>query len=94
MSTAIAYKPQLIVDVEDVALLGKLRNAIKMMQGVGKIMVARKQHRIKAVASTPMSNLYEVSPRLKALEGDYVCPKDLSFDYKHEVAHQKVDKYL
>lgn len=96
MNTTITYTPQLIVDVENAALLDKLKNTIKKMQGVGKIVVAKKQTKATVFEEThsQASNLYEISPRLKALEGDFVCPQDMSFDYKKEIAKIRAERYL
>lgn len=43
--------------------------------------------------SNKASNLYEVSPRLKALEADApAVPADLSYDYKREARAHKAAK--
>lgn len=39
MNTMSATNPQLLVTVEDAALLNKIKNAIKMLNGVGSISV-------------------------------------------------------
>lgn len=93
MSNSVVYNPQLIVDVEDASLLNKIRNAIKMIQGVGKVAVVRPAAPAKP-ESTAAADLYEVSPRLKALEVEAPdIPADLSYDYKREARAKKAAKY-
>lgn len=37
---------------------------------------------------------YYISPKVKALETGYKCPKDLSLDYKKELSDVLIKKYL
>lgn len=39
-------------------------------------------------------NDYYISPKVKALETGFVCPANLSEDYKDEVSDALMDKYL
>ncbi len=44
--------------------------------------------------SREASNKYYISPKVKALETGFKCPKDLSLDYKKELSDGLMDKYL
>ena len=37
---------------------------------------------------------YYISSSVRALETDFKCPEDLSFDYKAEIAEARTERYL
>ena len=37
---------------------------------------------------------YKISPRVKALEMEFVCPDNLSEDYKKEITEGRINKGL
>ena len=37
---------------------------------------------------------YKLSPRVKALEMEFVCPENLSEDYKKEITEGRINKGL
>ena len=39
-------------------------------------------------------NRYKISPRIKALETNFLCPSDITDDYKAELKEQRSSKYL
>ena len=45
-------------------------------------------------ASSSKEVKYRISPRVKALEMGYVCPENLSIDYKEEIKEGKIRKGL
>lgn len=49
---------------------------------------------IKTNSQDATSEKYYISPKVKALESGFICPKDLSFDYKKELSDSAIKKYL
>ena len=45
-------------------------------------------------ASSSKEVKYRISPRVKALEMGYICPENLSIDYKEEIKEGKMRKSL
>lgn len=76
----------------DAALYARLHNisvAEALKAGVKFLMES-----FKAQAKAVSSERYYISPRVKALETGFKCPKDLSLDYKMELSDALVEKYL
>ena len=48
----------------------------------------------KVQAREMTNEKYYISPKVKALETGFKCPKDLSLDYKKELSDALMDKYL
>lgn len=76
----------------DAALYAKLHNisiADALKTGMKFLM-----ENFKMQAKTASKEKYYISPKVKALETGFKCPKDLSFDYKKELSDALMEKYL
>ena len=49
---------------------------------------------IRANSQDSTTEKYYISPKVKALESGFICPKDLSLDYKKELSGSIIEKYL
>ena len=49
---------------------------------------------IRANSQASTAEKYYISPKVKALESGFKCPKDLSLDYKKELSDSAIKKYL
>ena len=64
----------------EAALYAKLNN-ISISEAIKAGMKAL-MNNIKTNSQDATSEKYYISPKVKALESGFICPKDLSFDYK------------
>ena len=76
----------------EAALYAKLNN-ISISEAIKAGMKAL-MNNIKANAQNSTAKKYYISPKVKALESGFICPKDLSFDYKKELSDSAIEKYL
>lgn len=76
----------------DAVLYAKLNNisiADALKAGM-KFLMEKSKMQAEEVADVK----YYISPKVKALETGYKCPKDLSLDYKKELSDVLIKKYL
>ena len=76
----------------DAALYAKLHNisiAEALKAGMKFLM-----ENFKIQAREASNEKYYISPKVKALETGFKCPKDLSVDYKNELSGALMEKYL
>lgn len=76
----------------DAALFAKLNN-ISVADAL-KAAMKFLMDNFKMQARDASSDKYYISPKVKALEIGFKCPKDLSLDYKKELSDALMDKYL
>lgn len=76
----------------DAALYAKLNNisiADALKAGMKFLM-----ENFKMQARIASKEQYYISPKVKALETGFKCPKDLSLDYKKELSDALMEKYI
>lgn len=76
----------------EAALYAKIHN-ISISEAIKAGMKAL-MNNIKTNSQDATSEKYYISPKVKALESGFICPKDLSFDYKKELSDSAIKKYL
>lgn len=76
----------------EAALYAKLNN-ISISEAIKAGMKAL-MNNIKTNSQDATPEKYYISPKVKALESGFICPKDLSFDYKKELSDSAIKKYL
>lgn len=88
----ITIDPNIYKDAEDYA---KQHN-ISMKELVEKYFISlaslKKHDPVHEESAMDMSR-YKISPTLKKMENDFVCPQYLSDDYKSEIKEMKSTKY-
>ncbi len=74
----------------DAALYAKLNN-ISIADAL-KVGMKFLMENFKMQARTAAKEQYYISPKVKALETGFKCPKDLSLDYKKELSDALMEK--
>lgn len=51
---------------------------------------------LERVVSQPFDDVkdFDISPLIKKLETGFVCPDDMTYDYKRELSQLRADRYL
>lgn len=86
---------QIVLDnstYNDAALYAKLNN-VSIAEAL-KVGMKFLMESLKKQATVASNEKYYISPKVKALETGFKCPKDLSSDYKTELSDALIKKYL
>lgn len=77
---------------EDKKMMAVLRKLINSMNGV--TILPKSPAKKKSAKVAKQSNLYRVSPKIKALETGFSLSPDISDDYAQELGEVRAKRYL